>query len=34
MERAVRDVSFTTLLKICSYFEIEPKDFFDGHFSD
>jgi transcriptional regulator with XRE-family HTH domain len=32
IERAVRDISYTSLLKICIYFEISPKDFFDDNF--
>lgn len=32
IERGVRDISLTTLIKICAYFEIEPKDFFDSGF--
>jgi transcriptional regulator with XRE-family HTH domain len=32
IERGVRDISFITLLKICAYFEIEPKDFFNSDF--
>lgn len=32
IERGIRDISFTTLLKLCAYFEIPAKDFFDGYF--
>ena len=28
IERGIRDISFTTLLKLCAYFEIPAKDFF------
>ncbi|NQY28289.1 MAG: helix-turn-helix transcriptional regulator [Flavobacteriaceae bacterium] len=32
IERGVRDISFTTLLKLCKYFEIPVKDFFNEDF--
>ncbi|WP_103068932.1 helix-turn-helix domain-containing protein [Aquimarina sediminis] len=32
IEQGKRDISFTTLFKICQYFEISPKDFFDRDF--
>ncbi len=33
IERGVRDISFTTLLKICKYFQITIKEFFDRGFN-
>ncbi len=32
IEQGKRDISFTTLFKICQYFEISPKDFFTKDF--
>lgn len=32
IEQGKRDISFTTLLKICQYFQIPPKDFFGKDF--
>ncbi|WP_062057277.1 helix-turn-helix domain-containing protein [Aquimarina longa] len=32
IEQANRDISFTTLFKICQYFQISPKDFFTKDF--
>lgn len=33
IERGIRDISFTTFIKLCNYFEIEPKDFFNSDFN-
>lgn len=33
IEQAKRDVQFSTIYKICNYFEITLKDFFDEDFS-
>ncbi len=30
IEQGNRDISYTTLLKICKYFEISPEEFFKG----
>lgn len=32
IEQGKRDISFSTLFKICQYFEISPKDFFTKDF--
>jgi len=32
IEQGKRDISFTTLYKLCEYFEIEMKDFFTKDF--
>lgn len=32
IEQGKRDISFTTLFKICQYFEISPKDLFSKDF--
>lgn len=32
IEQGKRDISFTTLFKICQYFEISPKDLFNKDF--
>ncbi|WP_420604074.1 helix-turn-helix domain-containing protein [Flagellimonas sp.] len=32
IEQGKRDISYFTLLKLCQYFEISLKDFFDGSF--
>ncbi|GGX29837.1 helix-turn-helix domain-containing protein [Aquimarina muelleri] len=32
IEQGKRDISFTTLFKICQYFEIPPKDLFNKDF--
>jgi transcriptional regulator with XRE-family HTH domain len=32
IERGVRNISFTTLIQLCKYFDIEPKDFFNSKF--
>ncbi|WP_347923358.1 helix-turn-helix transcriptional regulator [Pontimicrobium sp. SW4] len=29
IERGKRDISYSTLIKICEYFEIEPSEFFE-----
>lgn len=34
IERGVRDIGFTTLLKICKYFEISFEEFFKNHFEE
>ncbi len=34
IERGVRDISFTTLIKICKYFKIPLKDFIEGLFDE
>lgn len=33
IEQGKRDISFTTLLKICKYFKITPSEFFDNEFN-
>lgn len=30
IEQGKRDISYSTLYKICNYFEITPQDFFKG----
>lgn len=30
IEQGKRDISFTTLIKLCDYFNITPEEFFDG----
>lgn len=32
IEQGNRDISYLTLLKLCKYFEIPPKEFFDESF--
>lgn len=34
IERGVRDVSFTTLIKICNYFKIPLSEFIGTNFDD
>lgn len=31
IEQGKRDISYLTLLKLCKYFEVSPKEFFDVH---
>jgi len=30
IEQGKRDISYITLLMLCKYFEVSPKEFFDG----
>lgn len=30
IEQGKRDISFTTLIKLCDYFSITPEEFFEG----
>jgi transcriptional regulator with XRE-family HTH domain len=30
IEQGKRDISFTTLIKLCEYFNITPQEFFEG----
>ncbi|WP_420320762.1 helix-turn-helix domain-containing protein [Flagellimonas sp.] len=32
IEQGKRDISYFTLMKLCQYFEISLRDFFDGSF--
>ena len=32
IERGERDISFTTLFKLCDFFDITPKEFFENIF--
>lgn len=34
IERGKRDISFTTLYKLCVYFDISFKDFFENSFEE
>ena len=34
IEQGIRDISFTTLFEICSYFNISFSEFFENHFED
>lgn len=34
IEQGKRDVSYTTLVKICKYFNISLKDFFENNFDE
>jgi len=34
IEQGKRDISYTTLVKICKYFNISLKDFFENNFDE
>lgn len=34
IEQGKRDISYTTVLKICKYFNISVKDFFENNFDE